>query len=65
MVYLGDKLHLTLPGSVLVAELTHGLLTRGYEEELPGALDRSTKAHTISTAALMVRNLDGTIPILE
>lgn len=61
VVYFGDKFHLTTQGSVLVAELTHGILTRGYEEELPGALDRSTKDHTISTGALMVRNLDGTI----
>jgi PAS domain S-box-containing protein len=61
VVYFGDKLYLTMPGSVLAAELTHGILTRGYEEELPGAVDRSTKDHTISTDALMVRNLDGTI----
>lgn len=58
VVYFGDSIHLALPGSMLVAELTHGLLTREYEGELLGALE---KDHTISTGALMVRNLDGTI----
>lgn len=61
VVYFGDKLHLTLPGSVLVAELTHSVLTRGYAEEPPGVSDRSREDRAISTGALMVRNLDGTI----
>lgn len=61
VVYFGDKLHLTPQGSVLAAELTHSILTRGYAEELPEALDRSTKNHTVPVDALIVRNLDGTI----
>jgi len=61
VVYFGDKFHLTMPGSVLVAELTHSILRRGYAEEPPGVSDRSRKDRMPSTDALMVRNLDGTI----
>jgi PAS domain S-box-containing protein len=61
VVYFWDKIHLTLPGSMLVAELTHGILTRGYAAEPPRASDQPAKDHTISADALMVRNLDGTI----
>lgn len=62
VVYFGDKLHLTMQGSVLVAELTHGILTRRYAEVPgPGASDKSMRDNTLPRGALMVRNLDGTI----
>lgn len=61
VIYFWDTIHLTVPGSVLVAELTHGLLTGAHAEELPGASDQSTKDPTIFSGALMVRNFDGTI----
>ncbi|TKB78338.1 MAG: PAS domain S-box protein [Nitrospira sp.] len=62
VVYFWDAIHLTVPGSVLVAELTHGLLTREYAEAPgPGASDKSTRDNTLPREALMVRNLDGTI----
>ena len=62
VVYFGDKLHLTMQGSVLVAELTHGILTIRYAEDPgPGASDKSMRDNTLPRGALMVRNLDGTI----
>ncbi|MGB4066871.1 MAG: SGNH hydrolase domain-containing protein, partial [Nitrospira sp.] len=62
VVYFGDRIHLALSGSVLVAELTHGLLTRDYAGAPgPGASDKSTRDNTLPREALIVRNLDGTI----
>ncbi|THJ17385.1 MAG: PAS domain S-box protein [Nitrospira sp. CG24B] len=62
VVYFWDTIHLTVPGSVLVAELTHGLLTGEYAEAPgPGVSDNSTRDNTVPRGALMVRDLDGRI----
>ncbi len=58
--YFWDKLHLTLPGSVFVADRTYGLLGGTPTEEPSVVPDRKTD-DILSTSAMMVRNLDGTI----
>ncbi|HMS86510.1 MAG TPA: acyltransferase family protein [Nitrospira sp.] len=61
VVYFGDRLHLTVPGSTLVAELTHGILASAHAAIPSQAADISSSNSTVVTKALMVRNLDGTI----
>lgn len=62
--YFWDKIHLTLHGSVLVADRTSGVL-RGTSVEPPSvAPDRPKPDNLLATSAMsamMVRNLDGTI----
>ncbi|MGZ8380828.1 MAG: acyltransferase family protein, partial [Nitrospira sp.] len=58
--YFWDKIHLTLAGSVLVAEVTRSLLS-GIRSEQPPRGPDSPGDHSPFTDALMVRNLDGTI----
>lgn len=59
--YFWDKIHLTLPGSVLVADRTFGLLMGTAAEPPPVVQDKSKEDGILSSNALMVRNLDGTI----
>ncbi len=54
--YFWDTLHLTMPGSVLLAEVTESLLLGTYLGQ-----DKQKKDRISSAEALMVRNLDGTI----
>ncbi|MBK9947776.1 MAG: acyltransferase family protein [Nitrospira sp.] len=61
VVYFGDRLHLTTPGSVLVAQLTHGMLTQKHTDLPSRGSDTAGDASTVGNEALMVRNLDGTI----
>lgn len=57
--YFLDTVHLTMPGSVLLAEVTHGLLSGIYPEH--SGQDKPKKDNIPPVDALMVRNLDGTI----
>lgn len=57
--YFWDTVHLTMPGSALLAEVTYSLLSGIYSEQPPGQ-DKSKKDGT-PIDAIMVRNLDGTI----
>lgn len=59
--YFWDKIHLTLPGSVLVADRTFGLLMGTAAEPPPVVQDKSKEDGILSSNALIVRNLDGTI----
>ena len=58
--YFWDKVHLTVAGSMLVAEVTLSLLS-GINPEQPRSRPHSPGNHSPFTDALMVRNLDGTI----
>jgi PAS domain S-box-containing protein len=59
--YFWDTVHLTEPGSMLLAKVTSSLMS-GIDQEQPGrGHDRPKKDRMPSTDALMVRNLDGTI----
>jgi len=58
--YFWDAIHLTMPGSALLAEVTYSLLSGIYPEQTPGQ-DRLKKDGIPSIDAIMVRNLDGTI----
>jgi PAS domain S-box-containing protein len=59
--YFWDTVHLTMPGSALLAEVTSSLLS-GLDSEQPRrGQDKPKKDRSPSTDALMVRNLDGTI----
>jgi peptidoglycan/LPS O-acetylase OafA/YrhL/PAS domain-containing protein len=57
--YFWDKIHLTLAGSVLVAEVTQSLLQEMHSEQSPSGPSKPTDRSP--TDAFMVRNLDGTI----
>jgi PAS domain S-box-containing protein len=59
--YFWDTVHLTMPGSALLAEVTQGLLSGIHPEYLPSGQDKPKKDNIPSADALMVRNLDGTI----
>ncbi len=59
--YFWDTVHLTMPGSALLAEVTYSLLSRTYSEQPGRGQDRPKKDGIPSTDAFMVRNLDGTI----
>jgi len=59
--YFWDTVHLTMPGSALLAEVTESLLSGIHPEQLRKEQDRPKKENIPSTEALMVRNLDGTI----
>lgn len=58
--YFWDAIHLTMPGSALLAEVTYSLLSGIYSEQTPGQ-ERLKKDDIPSIDAIMVRNLDGTI----
>lgn len=58
--YFWDTVHLTMPGSALLAEVTYSLLSGIYPEQPPKAEDKQKRDH-IPSDALMIRNLDGTI----
>lgn len=58
--YFWDKIHLTLAGSVLVAEVTQSLLAGIQAEPSPKESDKPAERRSFDEA-LMVRNLDGTI----
>lgn len=59
--YFWDTVHLTLSGSVLVADKTYSRLT-GTSAEPPSVVSDTQKDDNIlSTSAMMVRNVDGTI----
>lgn len=59
--YFWDKIHLTLSGSMLVADRTYSQLM-GTPPELPSvASDTPKNDNILSASAMMVRNLDGTI----
>lgn len=59
--YFWDKIHLTLPGSVLVAEVTQSLLSGIHSEHPRRWPDKPAENRIPLADALMVRNLDGTI----
>lgn len=59
--YFWDTVHLTMPGSALLAEVTQSLLSGIHPEHLPRGQDKPKKDNIPSADALMVRNLDGTI----
>ena len=59
--YFWDTVHLTMPGSALLAEVTSSLLSRTYSDQPGRGQDRPKKDGIPSTDAFMVRNLDGTI----
>ncbi|MDF0668179.1 MAG: acyltransferase family protein [Nitrospira sp.] len=59
--YFWDTIHLTLPGSVLVADRTYSRL-RGTVAEPPAVKpDMPRDDDVLSTSAMIVRNADGTI----
>lgn len=59
--YFWDTVHVTMPGSALLAEVTYGLLSSSNPRQPRGGQDRPKSASIPSADALMVRNLDGTI----
>ncbi len=61
MFYFWDTVHLTEPGSMLLAKVTSSLLSGIYPNQLRRGQDRPMKDRMSPTDALMVRNLDGTI----
>ncbi|MBH0203058.1 MAG: acyltransferase family protein [Nitrospira sp.] len=59
--YFWDTVHLTRPGSALLAEVTESLLSGIHPEQFRSRQDRLKKDGIPFADALMVRNLDGTI----
>ena len=61
MFYFLDIVHLTEPGSMLLAKVTASLMSAIDPEQPRKGQDRPKKDRMPSTDAFMVRNLDGTI----